>query len=110
MAPTKTPESLTFALIPPQGAFAKLSDHYAIVPGKPLESELYRRITASDPDEKMPKSGSGLALTEYEIQMIRRWIEQGAEWKTHWSFTKPEKPALPKVSDPDWRRNTDARL
>jgi len=89
----------------PQGAFAKLSDHYAIVPGKPLESELYRRITASDPDEKMPKSGSGLSLFDYEIQMIRRWIEQGAEWKTHWSFTKPENPTLPKVSDPDWPRN-----
>ncbi|MCH9022520.1 MAG: DUF1549 domain-containing protein [Planctomycetes bacterium] len=88
-----------------QGAFAKLSDHYAIVPGKPLESELYRRITASDPDDRMPHADSGLSLSDYEIQLIRRWIEQGAQWKTHWSFSKPDRPVLPKVSDPDWPRN-----
>ncbi|RQH17834.1 hypothetical protein D5R40_33165, partial [Okeania hirsuta] len=45
---------------------------------------------------------SNLSLSGYEIELIKRWIEQGAEWKPHWSFIKPEKSGLPKVGQSNW--------
>src|SRR6185503_16794968 len=51
-----------------------------IAPGKPDESELIRRITTKDPDDQMPPPKSNLSLGADEIQLLRRWIEQGAEW------------------------------
>ena len=59
----------------------------AITPGKPDESELLRRIMSSDPDEHMPPASAKLgSLTPQEIETIRTWIEQGAEYENHWSF------------------------
>ena len=55
------------------------------MPGKPEQSEVYRRITADDRD-RMPPRKSNLHLTEAEIELIRRWIAEGAEYKPHWAF------------------------
>ncbi|MFT4639145.1 MAG: hypothetical protein ACI8T1_002469 [Verrucomicrobiales bacterium] len=65
----------------------------AIVPGKPSESELVKRVTSSDPDERMPPPDHGAALSKAEQDMLARWIEEGAEWKGHWAFEKPSRPA-----------------
>ena len=62
----------------------------AIVPGHPGKSELVNRIMHEDPNLKMPAIGSNLELSEYEIQVLKKWIKQGAEWKPHWAFIKPE--------------------
>lgn len=70
-------------------------DRYPVVPRRPGRSELIRRITHTDPDEVMPPSESNLTLTELEKALLRRWVEQGAEWKPHWSFTPPVKPNAP---------------
>ncbi|MDX1636924.1 MAG: DUF1553 domain-containing protein [Balneolaceae bacterium] len=91
-------------------ALAALGDEgeeprHAVVPGKPHQSELYKRITSSDPDFMMPPPESNLDLSEREIAILRKWIEQGAEFKKHWSFIPPEKPSLPEVDDPDWPAN-----
>ncbi len=59
----------------------------AITPGKPDESEMLRRILSDDPDEHMPPASAKLgSLTSQEIETLRKWIEQGAEYENHWSF------------------------
>ena len=69
----------------------------AIVPGDAGKSELVKRILSHDPEEVMPTPKSNLALTADEKAVLIKWIEQGAEYKEHWSLTKIEKPAIPKV-------------
>ena len=68
--------------IAPQSA-----DSSVLAPGNPNSSELLRRIISSDPEEQMPPAASKLeALSEAEVSVIRRWIEQGAKYEDHWSF------------------------
>ena len=63
---------------------------FAIVRGKPEESELYKRITSKDPNYQMPSAESHLGLlTENEIKIIEKWIKQGAKYEKHWAFIKP---------------------
>ena len=67
----------------------------AIVPMKPDESEILRRILSEDPEEQMPPASAKLAkLTPVEIQTLRTWIEQGAEYEGHWAFRSLSKEAL----------------
>ena len=73
-----------------------LGGYKAVKPGDPGHSEILERITAEDPDDRMPPPEANKSeFTEEEIELIRRWIESGAEYETHWAFRKPEKPALP---------------
>ena len=90
-----------------EGALAATlqSGGYAIVPKRPGRSELMRRITSSDPETVMPPPESNLALSDYEIALINRWIEQGAEWKPHWAFIPPTLPPIPSVQDDMWPEN-----
>ena len=79
-----------------KGSVAVLeSGHRAIVPGKSGESELFRRISSTDPDAKMPPEDSGKKLTAAQIELIRKWIDSGAEWSGHWAFQPPMKPPVP---------------
>ncbi len=80
-------------------ALADSRDQFAIVPGNPHQSELYHRITNPDPAMVMPPPEANLSLSEEQVALLTRWIEQGAEYKPHWSFIKPEKPDVPPVSD-----------
>ena len=89
-------------------AFAQLDsveNRYAIGPGSLEKSQLVHRISSKDPDFMMPPPESNLELSEYEIDLLKKWIEQGAEWKEHWSFIPPVKASPPKVADEDWPRN-----
>ena len=79
--------------------------NYAIVPGKPEESEVYRRISSSDPEERMPPASSKLSLKPEEVELIKRWIEQGARWQEHWAFAPPRKVQPPQGKNADWIRN-----
>ncbi len=73
----------------------------AIAPGDPKASAMVERITSNDPARRMPPAYLGHdALPDREIALIRRWIEQGAEWQKHWSFLAPEKAPLPQVLSP----------
>ena len=66
---------------------ADLGGYAAIVPGKPDESTLIKRVTSTDPDEHMPPPASKKPhLTDEQIAILRRWIEQGAEYEGHWAF------------------------
>ena len=91
-----------------EGAYAALKDYadrYAIVPGDPHNSEVFRRITAEDSTEMMPPPESNLRLTSHEVKLIEKWIEKGAEYKPHWAFVPPAKPELPAIKDPSWVSN-----
>jgi hypothetical protein len=76
-----------------------------IVPGDPAASEIYVRLTTDDEFMRMPPAETNKSLTADEIELIRKWIEQGAEWNEHWSLIAPERPSLPEVQDPSWPRN-----
>jgi len=82
------------------------SGEVPIVPGKSLKSHLLERILSEDPEVMMPPPESHLALNEQEIATLIKWIDQGAEYKHHWSFIKPDKSKLPVVGDSSWPRNS----
>lgn len=81
------------------------SGQVAIVPGKPGDSALIARILSPDPEQKMPPPDSGKTLSDAEIALIKTWVEQGAEWKEHWSFVKPTRPTPPDVKAASLVRN-----
>ena len=75
-----------------------------VVRGKPGDSELLRRILATDGDEVMPPPKAHVQLKPAQKELIRRWIAEGAEWQPHWSFLAPARPELPPVKNPAWCR------
>lgn len=71
----------------------------AILPGKPEDSEVWKRILSSDPDEVMPPPDSHRKpLDARERDLVRRWIAEGARWGRHWAFERPVRPPLPDPS------------
>ncbi len=83
-------------------ALAELdSGETGIVPGDADSSEIFRRIASTDAWERMPPKDASDPLTEEEQQLIRNWINSGAEYDQHWSFKTIRRPATPTV-DSDW--------
>jgi Protein of unknown function (DUF1553)/Protein of unknown function (DUF1549)/Concanavalin A-like lectin/glucanases superfamily/Planctomycete cytochrome C len=83
-----------------EGAFKALEDGmFVIKSGDAKHSELIRRITATDPDDIMPPPKSKMSLTSDEIALLKKWVEQGADYpaKSHWAFNPVTKVAVPKV-------------
>ncbi len=79
---------------------------FALVPGKPELSEVYKRISSTDSSYMMPSPDSHLgALSDYEIKLFRKWIQQGSKYESHWAFTAPVKADIPEVSEKDWVKN-----
>ena len=74
----------------------------AVTPGDPAQSSLFTRITAEDADDRMPPPDSNRHLSGDEVELLRRWIVDGAVWGRHWSFIAPERPELPSVVDRNW--------
>ncbi|HZQ47468.1 MAG TPA: DUF1553 domain-containing protein [Verrucomicrobiae bacterium] len=77
----------------------------AIVPGKPADSELVRRITAGNPDDIMPPAKTLKTLMPQQKEILKRWIAQGAKYQPHWSLIAPVRPEFPKVHNHHWARN-----
>ncbi|MBI3879119.1 MAG: PSD1 domain-containing protein [Verrucomicrobia bacterium] len=77
----------------------------AVVPGKAGESELVRRIFSNADDEVMPPPKDGRPLTPRERELLKRWVEQGAKWESHWAFIPPQRAPEPAVRDTAWPRN-----
>lgn len=87
-------------------AFAALKDNptrHALVANDPDNSEVYLRITSEDPNELMPPPESNLSLSKEEIDLIKKWIEQGAKYEPHWAFVKAEKSTPPPANE--WTLN-----
>ncbi len=75
-----------------------------VMPRDPAKSEVMRRVTTDDADDVMPPKKTGKHLAPEQVELLRRWIAEGAEWKGHWAYSKPERPARPVVSNPRWAR------
>ena len=79
---------------------------FALVPGKPGESELFKRVTSTDPHYMMPVPDSHIpALTPDQVALFKKWIEQGAKYERHWAFAAPVKSRVPALKDNKWCRN-----
>lgn len=92
----------------PEMAFAELKDSpgkKAITPGSLRNSELFHRIISEDDEYRMPSPESNLSLTAKEKAILIKWIEDGAEYKEHWAFIKPERHELPEVKNEKWVKN-----
>ncbi|HEX8310494.1 MAG TPA: DUF1549 domain-containing protein, partial [Chthoniobacteraceae bacterium] len=85
-------------------AMRDLGGYAAIVPGKPDASELLLRLTSHDRDEVMPPPKANRRVTPEQVALLRRWIEDGAEYEKHWAFRTPERAAVPKVQNEGWAR------
>lgn len=72
----------------------------AIISKDPDKSELVRRILSEDPDARMPPLETGKTLTTAEIQLLQRWIAEGAKYEEHWAFEPIRKPAVPSPNSP----------
>ncbi|MCB9923979.1 MAG: DUF1553 domain-containing protein [Planctomycetaceae bacterium] len=88
-----------------KGLLGRKGDERIVVPEHPEMSELFRRLTSTDPDERMPPPDSKLELTDQQVQSIRTWIEQGAPWQQHWAFNLPHRSPLPAVKQNEWQTN-----
>src|SRR3989454_4286730 len=81
------------------------SGNRAIVPGDVEKSTLVQRLTSRDPDEVMPPPDEGKPLRAEQVELLIRWVKEGAKRKNHWSLIVPERPALPEVREKNWPRN-----
>jgi Protein of unknown function (DUF1553)/Protein of unknown function (DUF1549)/Planctomycete cytochrome C/Carbohydrate binding module (family 6) len=85
-----------FSLLFREEALAKTkSGKLAIIPGDPDHSEMIRRITLKDPEDRMPYKHN--PLSGEEIEILRRWIKEGAPWGEHWAYTSVKEPPVPQL-------------
>ena len=91
-----------------QGFYSSIKDDvdkYIINRETPHESELIKRIYNDNVSEVMPPPESNLILTNNEKVTLKSWIEQGAKWEPHWSYSKPNLPEIPKTDFSNWCSN-----
>src|SRR5688572_14069890 len=72
---------------------------------RPALAEMIRRVSSDNKALRMPPVFAGPALSAGEIDVLRRWVAEGAEWQKHWSLIAPKRPALPAVKQSGWVRN-----
>ena len=87
------------------GATRSRTHGAAIRPDHPEESLLIEKVSADKPAHRMPPAETGKRLSPHQIDLLRRWIDQGARYDVHWSFVPPERSEPPKVRQADWPRN-----
>lgn len=85
-------------------ALAARENGPAIVAGDHLKSAAWKHITAADPDELMPPPSSGKSLTQKQIELLARWMDEGAQYEPHWAYITPKRPAIPRVRNAQWPR------
>ncbi len=88
-----------------EGAFAEREGKvFAIKPGDADHSEVWKRIISDDADAVMPPPATKRSLTPAQKQLVRKWIEQGAQYQKHWAFEAPTKATVPEVKNAAWAR------
>ena len=103
---TREPKDEPLRLDRPEFAFAKRANGKAvIVPGKPEESLIIQLMRSTDPDKQMPPPKAHRQLKPAELQLIERWVSEGAKFEEHWAFVPPVKKAPPHVDGDSWSRN-----
>lgn len=91
--PDKNKRKADLRLDTAEGLVGKPGESGTVTPGKPNDSELFRRITSTDPEQKMPPAEGTKSLTSRDIALIKKWIEQGAKYEGHWAFLPLKRPA-----------------
>ena len=81
------------------------TEEAVIVPGKSAESELIERLISQDVTIRMPPPQTNRKITSGQIEIVKRWIDQGAAWGRHWAYEPPHRPSLPSLNHPSWVRN-----
>jgi hypothetical protein len=89
----------------PDGLYSDRGGYQIIVPGKSEESELYQRLITDSKTHRMPPAKAHKQIQSEQIDLIRRWIDEGAKWESHWAFIPIERPAVPNVKNPTWSHN-----
>jgi len=103
---TREPKDEPLRLDREEHAFAKRADGKPVlVPGKPEESALVQLIRSKDPEKQMPPLKSHRQLKPAEIDMLERWVKEGAKYEEHWSFIPPVKKTPPQIAGDKWVRN-----
>ncbi len=74
----------------------------AIVPGHVELSEVINRVTSLDEDLQMPPKNSGKSISPAQIELLKRWISEGAEYQGHWAFVPPVRSEIPTVRNSKW--------
>jgi hypothetical protein len=97
--PDENTREAEFRLDVKDDLFADRGGYAAVVPGRPETSELLGRVASDDESLRMPPADHGPALSAAQIDTIRRWIAQGAEWKGHWAYVAPTRPEVPAAAD-----------
>jgi hypothetical protein len=80
------------------GLFTELGGQTPFVPFKPEKSEALRRMVSDEADERMPPPKTGKRVSAAQLDLLRRWIAQGAKWSQHWSYLPPVRPAVPQTN------------
>ena len=89
-----------------EGALQQIDGRAAIVPGDPKSSELIKRITSTDPELRMPPPAAEHQLSAAQINLLTRWVEQGAMYQPHWSFLPPREVVSPPLPQPLFEKST----
>ena len=76
-----------------------------IAPGSSAQSKLFQRVSHEKKALRMPPATSGIALSDKEVALLQRWIDEGAKWETHWSYTPPKRVEPPPARLPAWSKN-----
>src|SRR5205823_2736642 len=103
--PDNTARKANLRLDQEKDAFAALASGKPIVPGHPEQSRAFLRIVEKNPALRMPPPDSGKTLSTEQIDLIRKWIQQGAKWEQHWSFIPPSSPPIPQTMLAGWAAN-----
>ena len=93
-----------------EGLFGHRPNGTPVVPGDPESSALYQRIVHSNPVMRMPPEYSHKSLDPGQIEKLRQWIEEGADWTGHWAFEIPQRPDPPETSNREWALNAIDRF
>ncbi|MEO0448608.1 MAG: DUF1549 domain-containing protein [Verrucomicrobiota bacterium] len=101
--PDSKNQKSSFRLDTEEHLFADLGGYFGVKPGSLEDSEIHWRITSEDADDVMPPPDSNRSLTPKEIELLDRWIEEGAPYDGHWAFQTPNRPAVPSLDA--WAEN-----
>jgi len=106
--PDEKPRMANLRLDVKDGMFADRGGRPVIVTGDAAASRLYQRISEKDKAKRMPPAYSERSLSEQQIELVRKWIDQGAKWEMHWAYIPPKRPEVPAVQSTQnaaWPRN-----
>lgn len=91
---------------------AQASGKVPIVPGDADASEVIKRVLSTKPNLVMPPPTTHTTVTDKEVALLKRWINEGAKYEGHWAYETPTKPALPEINEANeaWAKNNIDRF